>query len=310
MRTARAILLLDARAARADDGIPEHSSLLAYVRRDDPVKRRVLLTLGLLAGVYLALCLIMVLTQDRLVYFPTRGPSATPAEVGLAFEERRLTSADGVRLHAFWIPRPESHGALLFCHGNGGDIGHRMGSAAVFAALGWSSFYFDYRGYGASEGRPSEEGTYLDAVAAYDELVGPLGIAPRRIVAVGESLGAAVAIELALRRPLRALLLESAFTSLAGVGATHYPWLPVRLLARYRYANAAKIAGVGVPLFLMHSPDDEIVPFAHAERLFAVAREPKELLRTAGRHNDGGFLQRAEWIACVGAFLDRVVAGE
>lgn len=274
------------------------------------MKRRVYLALGLFAGVYLALCLIVFLTQDRLVYFPTRGPSATPAEVGLAFEERWPRSADGVRLHSFWIPRPDARGTLLFCHGNGGDIGHRMSSAAVFASLGWSSLYFDYRGYGASEGRPSEEGTYLDAVAAYDELVGPLRIDPRRIVAVGESLGAAVALELAGRRPVRALLLESAFTSLPDVGAIHYPWLPVRLLARHRYANAAKIAGVGLPLFLMHSPDDEIVPFSHAERLFAAAREPKELLRTAGRHNDGGFLQRDEWIRRVGAFLDRAIAGE
>jgi fermentation-respiration switch protein FrsA (DUF1100 family) len=172
--------------------------------------------------------------------------------------------------------------------------------------MGWSCLLFDYRGYGASEGSPNESGTYRDAEAAYDALR-QAGFEPARIVLHGESLGAGVAFELATRREVAAVIAESAFTSLPALGAELYRWLPVRLLARYRYDNRAKIGSLRVPVLLIHSPTDEIVPFAHAQRLLAAANEPKQLLVTDAGHNDGGFLRRAEWREAVRSFLERAL---
>lgn len=259
--------------------------------------------LVILAVGYLALCLIVWLTQAKLVFFPGAAPRTTPGEFGLEFRELEIRCADGVRLSAWLLPAKESRGAVLVSHGNAGSIEHRIPLARSFLELGWSVLLYDYRGYGKSTGRPDEEGTYRDAEAVHDHLTKVAGIAPERIVLFGESLGAAIAIELARRRPAAAVVLESAFTSIPDVGAGAYPFLPVRLLARFRYDNLAKVAELGLPLLLIHSPADEIVPVEHGRRLFAAAREPKRLLLTEGRHNDGGFQRRPEWRAEVGEFL-------
>lgn len=270
-----------------------------------PLLLRVLL---LLAAGYAALCLLVYLFQARLVYFPGPAPRLDPAALGLAHREVELATADGERLHAWSFPRESACGAVLVCHGNAGSIEHRLELARAFLALGWAVLLFDYRGYGRSTGSPSEEGTYRDAEAAHEHLTRVEGFAPERIVLHGESLGAAVAVELALRRPCAGLIVESAFTSIPDMAAALYPFLPVRLLARIRYDNLGKIARPGVPLLVVHSPVDELVPMAHGERLFAAAQAPRRFLRTGGGHNDGGFVQRAEWRAEVGAFLASVRA--
>ena len=196
---------------------------------------------------------------------------------------------------------------MLVSHGNAGNVEVRLDLARAFLELGASVLLCDYRGYGKSAGSPDEEGTYRDAEAAYAQLTVVEGFSAERIVLYGESLGAAVAIELARRRPCAAVIVESAFTSLADVGAKAYPYLPVRWLARFHYDNLAKVAALGVPLFLIHSPADEIVPVEQGQRLFEAAREPKRLLLTAGGHNDGGFRQRPAWRAEVGKFLAGVL---
>ena len=259
-----------------------------------------------LFALYVGICSLLFLFQERLVYFPDRSRGPDPSELGLDFEDLRLVASDGVELHGWFLPAEEPRGALLFCHGNAGNVSHRLFAARAFRDMRLSVLLFDYRGYGRSSGRPSEKGTYLDAEAAYDWLRGR-GFGPDRIALYGESLGGAVAIELARRREVACLLAESAFTSVPDIGAELYRWLPVRLLARIRYDNARKLDALAVPLLLAHSPQDEIVPFAHAERLLALARDPKELLRTEAGHNDGGFLQRAEWIERVRGFFDRHV---
>jgi hypothetical protein len=262
--------------------------------------------LMILAVGYAALCLIVYLTQAKLVFFPGPSPRATPADFGLEFRELELRTRDGVRLHGWFLPAREARGAVLVSHGNAGSIELRIGLAQAFLEHRWSVLLYDYRGYGKSAGEPDEEGTYRDAEAAWEHLTSIEGFAPERVVLHGESLGAAVAFELARRRPCAAVIAESAFTSLPDVGAKAYPFLPVRWLARFRYDNLAKVAELGVPLLFIHSPDDEIVPVEHGRRLFEAAREPKRLLLTTGGHNDGGFQLRAEWRAEVGAFLEGV----
>lgn len=265
-----------------------------------------------LAALYLLVVFAFWLWQDRFTYFPGPPAGPPPAVAGLDLREEWIATPDGERLHA-WIVRPATEpategdrlGAVLLCHGNGGNIADRLPTAETFAAMGYAVLLFDYRGYGGSSGRTDEEGTYVDAVAAYDRLAGDAGIAPDRIVAYGESLGGAVAIELSRRRPLAAVVVESTFTSMPDIGASVYPWIPVRLLARARYDSLAKVASLGVPLLVIHSPQDDLIPFQHGRRLFEAAREPKRFLATSGRHNDWGFLQRAEWRSLVREFLAR-----
>lgn len=266
------------------------------------MRRSLIQLLVLVLVFYGGLCLAAFLFQERLVYFPSGPPEVTPDAFGLAYEELELETADGVHVAGWWLPAAgEARGALLVCHGNAGNIAHRLLLARSFLDMGLSVLLFDYRGYGASGGRPSEEGTYLDAVAAYEH-ARARGFAPERIAAYGESLGGAVAIELALRRPLAALVVESAFTSLADVGRVHYPWLPVRWLCRLRYANEQKLAALTARLLVVHSPADELVPFDHARRLVA-ALPGAELLETRGGHNDGGHLLEPQWRERIERFL-------
>ena len=264
--------------------------------------------LAVAALAYLALLLLMYAFESSLVYFPGPPPEETPADHGLPYEDVRLTTADGVTLAAWFLPAGAEEGAVIFNHGNAGNIAGRLIGASAFLDAGFSVLLYDYRGYGASEGKPSEEGTYLDALAAYDWLVGQRGLPARRVVTYGESLGGGVAVELARRRPVAAVFVESTFTSLPDVGARIYPFLPVRLLATIRYASQDKVAELGVPLLVAHSPEDEIVTYELGRALFDAAREPKTFLETSGGHNEGGFLRRTEWRRAVDEFLSAAVA--
>jgi fermentation-respiration switch protein FrsA (DUF1100 family) len=251
---------------------------------------------------YAGFCLLVFLVQGRLVYFPGPPPTSTPEAHGLEYRELELATSDGVTVHGWYLPAENARGALLFCHGNAGNIEHRLYPARVFHELGLAVLLFDYRGYGKSTGEPSEEGTYRDAEAAYDFLAAE-GFMPKGIVLYGESLGGGVAIELAGRRQVAGVAVESTFTSVTNLGAELYRWLPVRLLSRFRYDNAAKVASLGVPLLVAHSPDDELIPYSHGEAVFAAAAEPKIFLATGGGHNSGGFLQRPGWVDVVREFL-------
>jgi len=270
---------------------------------------RVIINLLIAAAVAYALMILFVfLYQPRLVYFPQveRELTATPRAAGLDYEDVTLTTADNVKLHGWWVPSRNARGTILLMHGNAGNISHRLGYLTMFNRLGYSVLLFDYRGYGKSGGHPDEEGTYRDAEAAWLHLTATRNVAPRDIVMVAESLGGGVATWLALKYPPRALVLASTFRSVPDLGAQIYPWLPVRLLARITYDNLARIARVDAPVLIAHSRDDDVIPFAHGEALFAAAREPKQMLVLAGGHNDGFLFTRDAWIAAVGAFLDRV----
>jgi uncharacterized protein len=260
-------------------------------------------------AVYVLVSLMLLLLQSRLIFFPTREIEATPAEAGLAYEDVWLTTDDGVRLHGWWVPAPRARGTVLFFHGNAGNISHRIGSVATFHRLGYNTLIFDYRGYGHSDGQPSEAGTYRDADAAWQHLVAERAIAPREIVLFGRSLGGAVAAALAERQTPAAVILESTFASVPALGAELYPFLPVRWLARIRYDTLARMPGITAPVLVVHSPDDDIIPFHHGRRLWEAAREPKEFLEISGTHNAGFVTHGRRYEEGLARFLARYGPG-
>ena len=248
-----------------------------------------------IAATYAAVCAALYVFQDRMLFLPGipgREITATPAALGLPFEEISLTAADGVRLHGWWVPARDARLTLLHFHGNAGNIGHRLELLEVFHGAGLNVLLFDYRGYGRSDGVPREAGLYLDAEAAWNHLTQARGLSPASIVIHGQSMGGAVAAHLAARVPAAALVLESAFTSAPDVGADLYPWLPVRLLARLKLDTRAELARVKCRVLVVHSRDDEIIPFAHGEALHAAAHEPKHFVALAGDHNSGFWVSR------------------
>ena len=248
--------------------------------------------------------------QPRLLYYPnlpTRELTATPAETGLDYEAVTLHTDDGVRLSAWFIPHPAPRATLLFFHGNAGNLSHRIESIRLFHDLGLSVFIIDYRGYGQSEGRPSEAGTYLDAAAAWNYLVDERHIAPQGIVIFGRSLGGAIAAELASHTRPAALIIESAFTSVPNMAARLYPWLPVRWLSRYRYDTHRALETITCPVLIIHSREDDIIPYAEGEQLFAHAREPKRFLEIHGGHGNGWMVSREAYTRGIDGFLERYV---
>ena len=256
------------------------------------------------------IALYLYFKQPRLLYYPelpSRAIEATPAAFGLPFENVHLLAADGTRLHGWFVRASSPRGTLLFSHGNAGNIGHRLDSIRQLHSLGLNVLIYDYRGFGESEGKPSEAGTYLDAKAAWDYLLEERMIAPQEIVIFGRSLGAAIAAELASQNPSAGVILESAFTSVPDMAASIYPWLPVRLLSRYQYNNLEKVARITSPLLLVHSRGDEIVPYDHGERLFAQANEPKQFLELSGGHNDGNHVSHDIYMETLQRFLDGIL---
>ncbi|MGA4580043.1 alpha/beta hydrolase [Limisphaera sp. VF-2] len=227
--------------------------------------------------------------EHRQIYFPTRTLEASGRELGRPVEELELRTPDGLRLHGWYFPAdphsPRASWAMLVCHGNGGNISHRLDLAGALLQTGAAVLLFDYRGYGRSEGRPSETGTYRDARAAYEWLRGR-GHPPGHIVAVGESLGGAIAAHLATEVPVGGLILLGAFTSIPDIGSELYPWLPVRWLARTRYDTRAHLRQIQVPVLILHSREDSLVRYHHAEANFAAAPGRKWLRELRGDHNE------------------------
>ena len=260
----------------------------------------------MVAAAYCVMCLLLFFFQSRLIYFSEFGREdfVTPQQAGMDYQEVTINAA-GEKLHGWFVPAPHARGVVLFFHGNAGNISHRLDYLRMFSELGFSVFIFDYRGFGKSSGEPSEIGTYQDAEAAWNYLVETRRVAPSSIVLFGESLGGAVAAWLAARVKPRALIITSAFTSLPDLGAKLYPLFPVRLLTRYEYNTRKYLQAVTCPVLIVHSREDEIVPFEHGEQLYAAAHEPKQLLEIHGGHNTSLILSRDLWMKGVGAFLDR-----
>lgn len=261
---------------------------------------------GVLA-IAIAAALLVVLMFHRLeagfIYFPTREYAAVPEDFGLKAEALSLEAGDGVKLAGWWI-RGDRRQALLFFHGNGGNVSHRLERTKLLVdALGVDVFLVDYRGYGSSAGRPSEEGLYADAAAVYAAAIAR-GFRSDQIVLFGESLGCAVAVETALRHPCRAVILEAPFLSIAAMAKAIYPLLP-RFLVSTRFDNEAKIPRVTVPKLIVAAEKDDVVPPGHARRLFELASPPKEFHRIRGAsHNDTYLVGGKDYLEVLRTFLE------
>jgi fermentation-respiration switch protein FrsA (DUF1100 family) len=240
-----------------------------------------------------------------MIFQPVPGAQLEPAALGIAGEDAFLTAEDGVRVHGFFLPAPGASRALLVFHGNPEKPKNGLSFGAQQMRLGAHVLLADYRGYGRSEGTPSEAGVHADARAALRHLVEARGVPERRIVVYGRSLGGAVAVELARDRELAGLVLESTFTSIADVGRAHLG--PLGWLAGRRFDSAAAIGRVRAPLLFVHGDRDEIVPWALGRRLFDAAPGPKrfETIPGAG-HNDVAVVGGRAYLDVLAGFIDRV----
>jgi fermentation-respiration switch protein FrsA (DUF1100 family) len=253
-------------------------------------KKRLLNSFLCLSGGYLGLLALLLAMEDWMLYHPSGAADWGPPPASVAVEDVTLTAADGTPLHAWWSAPPgwkPADGAVLFSHGNGGNLSYRARAIAPLQQLHRAVLVFDYPGFGKSGGTCSEAGCYAAGDAAYDWLTGTQRVPGRRIVLYGGSLGGGVATDLAARRPCEALFLVAAFTSFPDMAAKQIPWMPGRWLVHNGFDNLRKIGSCTAPVFIAHSPDDQLIPFSQGQRLFEAARGPKRFFPMPGvAHND------------------------
>ena len=274
------------------------------------VLNKIMVVLLGLIGLYVGIAALLYVFQSHFVYFPLREIHSTPRDIGLSYEAVDFESEDGVMLSGWLVPAKKPRAVLLFCHGNGGNISDRLPFIEIFHGLDLSVFIFDYRGYGQSRGKPSEMGTYLDAEAAWDYLTIQRSIPGSHILVLGKSLGGAIAARLAMDHGLAGLILQSAFTSVPDMASNLYPVFPTRLLARYGYTTGDYVRRVNCPVLVVHSREDEIVPYSHGRRLYEMAGDPKEFLEIRGDHNGGAIMSSGIYRAAVGRFVSRIMEGK
>lgn len=249
---------------------------------------------------------MMYLLQPGMVFYPMPTISETPARWQLPYEDVSIDTADGERLHGWYIPARddrEQQPVLLFFHGNAGNISHRRASLEIFHQLGLNQLIIDYRGYGKSTGRPSEAGLYKDAMAAWDYLVDNRDFNADQVIIFGRSLGGSVATQLASQVQARGVILESSFSSARDVAQHTFPLLSHLLYLRYDFNSLERVSQIRSPLLMLHSPQDEIIPYESAEKLFKAAQQPKTFIQLRGDHNNGFYLSQpmyqqalADWL--------------
>lgn len=245
--------------------------------------------------------------EQQAMYYPTPDFIGTPADAGLAFEDVTIATEDGEILHGWWIPSGRADGSVvLFFHGNGGNVSHRVEKLAVLRDLGADTLILDYRGYGRSSGAPSEAGMYRDARAAYQWLITTRRIHPDRIVVYGESLGSAVAVHLAAEARTAGVIVESGFTSVPDIAQKRFPILPVRWVLKHRFDTLDNVARINAPLLVLHSREDELFDMSHPERLLAAAQPPKRLVELSGGHNDAFLVSDDLYRKSLAAFLAEI----
>jgi len=243
--------------------------------------------------------------EYKSLYYPFKNIEITPDDIGFSYEDVRITTGDGIKITGWLIPSESPRATFLLAHGNGGNISHRLEKIRIFNKLNVNTFIFDYRGYGASSGSPSESGLYLDVKAAYKYLLNDKNIPAKQILGYGESLGGAVIIDLAAHNEMGGLIIESSFTSVRDIGKRIFPFIP-RFLYKTKYDALSKVADVSCPILVFHSPGDEVVPYDLGKQLFEAAPGPKKFINLRGGHNDAFLISEELFIMEINSFLNRL----
>lgn len=225
--------------------------------------------------------------QRNMVYYPERTITLTPDTINLEYEDVRFKAEDGTDLHGWFVPADDNtQTTILYCHGNAGNISGRLETIRMLHQAGVNVFIFDYRGYGNSEGTPSENGTYNDAMGAWLYLTNQRNIVPDDILLMGRSLGGSVAAGLAVNVHSKAVIIESTFTSIPDMAMEIYPILPSKSLVRYTYPTLKYVQQIEAPKFFAHSKHDRLIPISHGKKIYEAAPEPKEFYELKGGHGD------------------------
>lgn len=273
---------------------------------------------GLSAAVFLFLLggrLMLGALERQLIYFPARASrdAPTPRVAGAAAVEEVWLQSEGARIHGIYAAAPDPIGQLLFLHGNAGNLYDRLDNVALLVQSGMSVLIVDYRGFGKSDGEPTEDGLYRDGQAAYDHMVGARGVDPRRLVLFGRSLGSSVAIELATQLDAGALIVESGFTSAQDMAKLHYAWVPGFVLSgmSHRLASLSKVPNLRTPVLYVHGDADAIVPVRMGRRLYEASPEPKEWYEIHGAsHNDTWYVGGAAYFERLADFVKSHVGSQ
>lgn len=237
-----------------------------------------------------AMCIYLL--EAKAVFHPSKGLAATPKEIGLEYEDVTMMSYDNIALNGWFIKAPQAGVTLLFFHGNAGTNADRLEKIAYFYKMGLNVFIVDYRGFGKSEGNPTEKNVNKDALTIYDYLAARKNIFPKTIIVYGESLGGAVAVELATKRDVAGLILDSTFTSAKDIAKLKFPFIP-SFLIQTKMDSLSKMTKIRCPKMIIHSMDDELIPFRMGQALYAAALPPKNFLEIKGSHNEGYYQSRA-----------------
>ncbi len=256
----------------------------------------------------IGMCLIIYIKyyEKKAIYFPSPFIEVKPKDIGLDYQDIYFLTSDGVKLNAWFIEAENPIATILFLHGNAGNISHRIKLIQLFVKEGFSFFIFDWRGYGKSKGRPSEEGLYKDALASYEYLTKKLNILPNKIVIYGKSLGANIACDLATKVDKSLLIIDSGFSSAQDMAKIVFPFIPsflVRWAITVKFDALSKIKEIAFPKLIIHSKDDETIPFNQGEKLFREAKEPKEFFVVRGSHNQAIFNNPEVFISRIKTFV-------
>ena len=262
------------------------------------------LIIFVILGVLLTLGAVRYLERSS-IFFPMKDLTSDPSLVGLEYEDIYFTTSDGRKLNGWFIPAEGAEYTLILCHGNAGNIGHRLEKLRILHDLDLNVFIFDYRGYGRSEGVPSESGLYKDAEAAYDHVTQKLNVPKGVIILYGESIGSGVVIDLATKEKVGAIITEEAFTSVKDMARMAYPFLPSFIYST-KLDSLSKIKDISYPILIIHSTEDEIVPYDHGQRLYGAAGEPKTFLKLRGGHNTAFLDSRKKYSEGIKNFIENL----
>lgn len=261
----------------------------------------------LIVAVFGVVAAYLYFNQHKMVFFPSSDIVITPSDLNLNFEDHFLNVTDSDSIHAWFLPNrndSSSNRVLLFCHGNAGNMSHRMETAEFIIRQGYSIVMFDYRGYGRSSGIPTEDNLHDDAQAVYDWLLNSKQVSAEDIIIFGRSLGGAVAVDLASRNECGGLIVESSFTSIEDMGRRMFPYMPVKLLIRFDFNALEKISRINCPVLVTHSPTDEIIAFELGRKLFDHAPDPKQFYELSGGHNDRFYFEDSGYVAAIRDLID------